>query len=72
MKIGTQTPSGRPKQLKEDVPSYSVSVEVRRCGKDIRRYFHEAICYLAPVSANDTLAKKLGFYKEDRGRGIVT
>ena len=56
---GSQTPSGWPKQLENDIPSRSVSTSARRSVKDIRRYFHEAVWNLRGASREINAARKI-------------
>jgi hypothetical protein len=56
---GSQTPSGRSKQLENDIPSHSVSTSARKSVKDIRRYFHEAVWDLMGASRELNAGRKI-------------
>jgi hypothetical protein len=47
---GPQTPSGRPEQFEEDVPSDGISAAARRGGENVRGYFRKTIGYLMGAS----------------------
>jgi len=47
---GPQTPSGRPEQFEEDVPSNGISAAARGGGENVRGYFRKTIRYLTGAS----------------------